>query len=145
MTLRKFLIVGAVLAGASCSKNPASPTSAIPTAPSAITLPEPGGGGVSHTTIVDYPQRSDTMDFRLQLESKYASKGRTPAQTYVDSDGEVAWIQEYNRYRVNGCDHDTATRNALAQVDGAAPPQVCPIRYFPETAIYPPREDSVDF
>ena len=145
MTLRNVLIVGAFLATASCSKNPASPTSAIPTGPSAITLPEPGGGGVSHTTIVDYPQRSDTLDFRVQLESKYVGKGRTPAQTYVDSDGEVAWIQEYNRYRVNGCDHDTATRNALAQVDGAAPPQVCAIRYFPETAIYPSREDSVDF
>ena len=96
-------------------------------------------------TVVNYPQRNETLDFRVQLESKYASKGRTPAQAYVDMDGEVAWIQEYHRYRVNGCDHDTATRNALAQVDGAAPPQVCAVRFFPETAIYPSREDSVDF
>ena len=145
MTLGKLLVIGAALAATSCSKNPASPTSAIPTAPSAITLAEPGGAGVPHKTVVNYPQRNETMDFRVQLESKYASKGRTPAQTYVDMDGEVAWIQEYNRYRVNGCDHDTATRNALAQVDGAAPPQVCAVQYFPETAIYPSREDSVDF
>jgi hypothetical protein len=145
MTLRNLVIVGAALVAASCSKNPSTSTSAIPTAPSAITWLDPGGAGVSHTTIVNYPQRSDTLDFRVQLESKYASKGRTPAQVYVDQDGEVAWIQEYHRYRVNGCDHDTATRNALAQVDGAAPPQVCAVRYFPETAIYPSREDSVDF
>ena len=145
MTLRKILVMGAAaLVAASCSKGVDQSTSAIPTSPSAITLPEPGGG-VSHRTVVNYPQRSDTLDFRQQLESKYASKGRTPAQTYVDMDGEVAWIQEYHRYRVNGCDHDTATRNALAQVDGAAPPQVCAVRFFPETAIYPSREDSVDF
>ncbi len=145
MTLRKLLIVGAALVAASCSRNPATSTSAIPTSPSAISLPGPDDGGVSHRTVVNYPQRNETLDFRVQLESKYASKGRTPAQAYVDMDGEVAWIQEYHRYRVNGCDHDTATRNALAQVDGAAPPQVCAVRFFPETAIYPSREDSVDF
>ena len=144
MTLRRLLVVAAVLVAASCSRNPETSTSAIPTAPSAIALPEPGGGG-SRKTVVNYPQRNETLDFRVQLESKYASQGRTPAQAYVDMDGEVAWTQEYHRYRVNGCDHDTATRNALAQVDGAAPPQVCAVRYFPETAIYPSREDSVDF
>src|SRR5262245_19848987 len=101
MNLRKLLIAGVVLVAASCSKNPESPTSAIPTAPSAIALPEDGGIGVSHKTVVNYPQRSDTLDFRAQLESKYVSKGRTPAQTYVDADGEVAWVQEYHRYRVN--------------------------------------------
>src|SRR5262245_4604426 len=145
MTLRRLLVVGAALVAASCSRSPETSTSAMPTAPSAIPTSEPAGGGVSHGTVVSYPQRNETLDFRTQLESKYASKGRTPAQAYVDMDGEVAWIQEYHRYRVNGCDHDTATRNALAQVDGAAPPQVCAVRYFPETAIYPSREDSVDF
>ena len=49
------------------------------------------------------------------------------------------------RYRVNGCDHDTATQRTLAQVDGAAPAQVCSILQFPETAIYPPRDHVVDF
>ena len=145
MTLRRVLFVcAAAVLAARCSRGAERSISAIPTSPSAITLPE-SGGGVSHGAVVNYPQRSDTLDFRQQLESKYASKGRAPAQTYVDMDGEVAWIQEYHRYRVNGCDHDTATRNALAQVDGAAPPQVCAIRFFPESAIYPSREDSVDF
>jgi len=45
MRLRKLLIIGAVLVAASCSKNQESPTSVIPTAPSAITLPEPGAAG----------------------------------------------------------------------------------------------------
>jgi len=146
MTLRRLIVMSvAAMMAVSCSKGAEDSTSAIPTSPSAITLPDSPGGGNSHRTVVNYPQRNDTFDFRIQLESKYASKGRTPAQTYVDMDGEVAWIQEYNRYRVNGCDHDTATRNALAQVDGAAPPQVCAVRFFPETAVYPSREDSVDF
>jgi hypothetical protein len=60
-------------------------------------------------------------------------------------EGEVAWIGEYYRYRVNGCDHDTASQRALAQVDGAAPAPVCAVRFFPETAIYPPRDHVVDF
>jgi hypothetical protein len=144
MTLRKFLIVGAVLVAASCSKNEASPTSAIPTAPSPITLPDPGGAGVSHTTVVNYPQRSDTLDFRAQLESKYAGKGRTPAQVYVDQDGGVAWIQEYHRYRVNRM-RSIRRRGTHWRRSTAPPPQVCAVRYFPETAIYPSREDSVDF
>ena len=144
--LHRLLALGvATVVAAGCSKTAEQVSTVSPSSPSAITLSEPGGGGVSHTTIVNYPQRSETLDFRGQLESKYASKGRTPAQVYVDQDGEVAWVQEYNRYRVNGCDHDTATRNALVQVDGAPPPQVCAVRYFPETAIYPTREDSVDF
>jgi hypothetical protein len=40
---------------------------------------------------------------------------------------------------VNGCDHDTATQRALAQIDGAAPAQVCALLFFPENAVYPPR------
>ena len=103
------------------------------------------GGEVSRRTLVGYPARTDTVDFRAQLENKYRSMGRTPAQTIVDGEGEAAWIGEYHRYRVNGCDHNTATQNALAQVDGAAPAQVCSLRQFPETAIYPPRDQVVDF
>ena len=115
------------------------------TAPSAIFPGEPGGGGVSRPALVGFPARTDTVDFRTQLENKYVSMGRRPAQTIVDMEGEATWMGEYSRYRVNGCDHNTATQRTLAQVDGAAPGQVCSILQFPETAIYPPRDHVVDF
>ena len=99
MTLRKILVVSAAaLIAAGCSKGMDRSTSVMPTSPSAITLPE-SGGGVSHRTVVGFPARTDTLDFRVQLESKYANQLRRPAsQVYVDMDGEVAWIQEYVRY-----------------------------------------------
>jgi hypothetical protein len=135
-----------VLVAAGCSKTPERAISAIPTSPSSIAIALPDGSGVSHRALVGFPSRSDTLDFRQQLETKYATGlGRPASQTYVDMDGEVAWMQEYERYRVNGCDHDTATRNVMAEVDGAAPAPVCNPFYFPETAIYPSRDQVVDF
>jgi hypothetical protein len=146
MVLKKLAVLGAVaVVAASCSKTPESAASAIPTSPSPIAIALPDGG-VSHRTLVGFPSRSDTLDFRQQLETKYATGlGRPVQQTYVDMDGEVAWVQEYERYRVNGCDHDTATRNVMAEVDGAAAAPVCNPFYFPETAIYPSRDQVVDF
>ena len=118
----------------------------MPTAPSASTPAADAGGGVSRPAVVDFPSRADALDFRTQLETKYATGlGRRPAQVFVDMEGEVVWIEEYDRYRVNGCDHNTATQYALTQVDGAAASPVCAVRYFPETAIYPPRDEVVDF
>jgi hypothetical protein len=145
--LKNILLLGAfAVAAASCSKTPEQAVSAIPTSPTAITIAEPQGGGVSHGALVGFPSRSDTLDFRTQLENKYANGLRRPVQqTYVDMDGEVAWMQEYDRYRVNGCDHNTATQYVMAEVDGAAAAPVCNPFYFPETAVYPSRNDSVDF
>ena len=100
---------------------------------------------VSRRALVAYPVRNDTVEFRAQLENKYRSMGRSPLQTTVDAEGEAAWVGEYHRYRVNGCDHNTATQHALAQVDGAAPAQVCSISQFPENASYPPHDHLVDF
>ena len=144
----KHLLIAATAAmvmTAACSPSPERTTvNAIPTAPSAGTSDsEPGG--VSRPTVVAFPGRADTLDFRRQLESKYTAMGRTPSQTVVDMEGEATWIGEYQRYRVNGCDHDTATRNVLAIIDGGAPAQVCSVLVFPETAQYPPRDHVVDF
>ena len=117
------------------------------TSPTAVTssVSGGGGGGVSRPAIVGFPARTDAVEFRNQLESKYVSMGRRPASTVVDGEGEATWIGEYYRYRVNGCDHNTASQRALAQVDGAAPDPVCSVLQFPETAVYPPRDHVVDF
>jgi hypothetical protein len=145
MSIRHILTVLALpIVAAACSQKLEERLNATPTGPS-VAVPGEPGGGVSRPAVVDFPPRPEALDFRMQLETKYASMGRRPAQTFVDMEGEATWIGEYDRYRVNGCDHDTATQRALAQIDGAAAGQVCAIRFFPETAIYPPRDQVVDF
>ncbi len=135
-----------------CSRNPErSGAATSPTAPSAA---EPGSllgatsvapGGISGKFDVSFPSRNDSFDFRIQLEAKYQTGlGRAVAPTYVDPEGEVVWTQEYIRYRVNGCDHATATQRVMAQIDGQPAGQVCGAP--PDGLIaFPPRNDSFDF
>ena len=145
MPFRHAVAVLAVTVAAGCSRQAAEPSSLTPTGPSAVAHVALAGE-VSRPALVDFPPRPDALDFRTQLETKYTTGlGRRPAQTVVDMEGEATWIGEYDRYRVNGCDHDTATQRALSQIDGAAPAPVCAIRFFPETAVYPPRDHVVDF
>jgi len=69
------------------------------------------GRAVSPTQrVVPVPQRS-----RKQVPSDGT---RSLSTTYVDREGEVVWMQEYIRYRVNGCDHNTAIQRVFAQIDG---------------------------
>src|SRR5580765_7116243 len=88
---------------AACSRNPNERTMAMPTSPSAVAAGGAlGDGGVSGPAVVNLPSRADGVAFRADLENKYVSMGRRPAQVYVDAEGEAAWIGEYYRYRVNG-------------------------------------------
>lgn len=116
---------------------------ALPASPTPLTSSEPGG--VWRPAVVNFPGRENGLDFRRQLETKYTSMGRSPAEVYVDQEGEVVWIGEYNRYRVNGCDHNTATQYTFLQIDSGVAPPVCAVRFFPDNAIYPPREEAADF
>lgn len=75
--------------------------------------------------VVIFPSRADSLDFRRQLEDKYAAMGRGLTQTFVDQEGSVIWVQEYLRYRVNGCDHITAEQKVFSQIDGGPVPDVC--------------------
>jgi hypothetical protein len=134
-----------------CSRNPERPLASTPTAPSAA---EPGSllgptsvapGGISGKFDVSFTGRNDSFDFRNQLETKYQTGlGRSAAPTYVDREGEVVWTQEYMRYRVNGCDHGSATQRVIAQIDGQPAGQVCGAP--PDGLIaFPPRTDAFDF
>lgn len=138
-----------------CSRDPERPTAATPTAPStAASGPAAGSllgptsvapGGVSGKFDVVFPGRDQSFDFRNQLETKYRTGlGRSLAATFVDLEGEVVWTQEYMRYRVNGCDHATATQRVLAQVGGQAAGQVCGTPADGLIA-FPPRTDAFDF
>ena len=136
---------------AGCSPNPERSSMTSPTAPSAAA---PGSllgptsvapGGVSGKFDVSFPPRNDSFDFRNQLEAKYQTGlGRAAAPTFVDREGEVVWTQEYMRYRVNGCDHGSATQRVMAQIDGQPAGQVCGAP--PDGLIaFPPRTDAFDF
>lgn len=138
-------LCAAVMLAAACSSQPAERSATSPTAPSPVALADGIPGGVSGREAVSFPARADGLEFRTQLENKYVAMGRRPSQVIVDMEGEATWVGEYYRYRVNGCDHDTATQRVMSQIDGAAPGQVCSLLVFPETAAYPPRDQIVDF
>jgi hypothetical protein len=55
----------------------------------------------------------------------------------------VVWMQEYIRYRVNGCDHATALARVMTQIDGGAAGGVCS---SPPSGVidFPPRNDVFD-
>src|SRR5918993_1462213 len=117
-----------IAAGVGCSRgserpltaSPASPTATV-SADSAVTFV----GGVSGPMDVLFPGRNDSFQFRNDLEAKYQQMGRGATSTFVDREGAVIWIQEYLRYRVNGCDHPTAESKVFSQIDGGPVPATC--------------------
>ena len=120
-------VVILIAASMACSRGNDRAVVQSPTSPTAIG--ETGiafVGGVSGPMDVLFPPRNESFVFRTNLETKYAtSLGRAPAPTYVDMEGEVVWLQEYIRYRVNGCDHATAMARVVTQIDGGAAGGIC--------------------
>ena len=131
---------------AGCSRGPDSAARMSPTAPSVSGGVPTGalGGGTSRASAV-FPSRADAFDFRRQLETKYATGlGRPLAATAVDPEGDVVWVSEYIRYRVDGCDHGSAVQRVFTEVDGGAAPAVCGASPTGLIA-FPPRNETVDF
>jgi len=134
-----------IAASMACSKgndrivatSPTGPTSAAETTITYI-------GGVSGPMDVLFPARNESFVFRTDLETKYATGLSRSAQgTFVDREGEIVWMQEYIRYRVNGCDHATAMARVLAQIAGGAAGGICSAP--PEGVIlFPPRNEMFD-
>lgn len=101
------------------------------------------GGGTG--AVINFPPRNESLDFRNQLEVKYRDGlHRSGSATTVDNEGDVVWTQEYLRYRVNKCDHTTATNNVMTEINGSAAPGVCGTASG-GTVIFPPRNESLDF
>lgn len=149
--LRRAAVAGVVLmVVAGCSRSPERATAASPTAPSSTAARSGdrtpmGVGGVSGPMDVLFPGRTESFDFRNQLETKYQTGlNRAAAATFVDREGEVVWTQEYMRYRVNGCDHAGAIQRVLAQIDGNPPAAICADNPG-GLVLFPPRNDALDF
>jgi hypothetical protein len=75
--------------------------------------------------LIAFPPRTDSFDFRQQLESRYQQFGRGASESAVDAEGGVIWTQEYLRYRVNQCDHPTAVQKVFSQIDGGGVAPTC--------------------
>jgi hypothetical protein len=90
-----------------------------------------GGGlpavcGAVPPGVVSFPPRDQTFLFRQSLEEIYRSDlKRSPSSTHVDMEGDIVWVQEYLRYRLNRCSHQEATDRVMQQIDGRAIPPVC--------------------
>ena len=75
--------------------------------------------------LIAFPPRTDSLNFRQQLETKYQGFNRGASQSAVDAEGGVVWTQEYLRYRVNQCDHPTAVQKVFSQIDGGGVSPTC--------------------
>lgn len=68
---------------------------------------------------VEFPSRAESKIFRDELEVRYRNMPGVIAQTsFVNIEGDIVWIQEYLRYRVNNCSHDVAQTKVFMQIDG---------------------------
>jgi hypothetical protein len=145
MRIHTVTAVLLVLAAVACS-SPDRRRGASPAGPSAIVDATPMGvGGISGSMDVLFPSRADAFQFRNELEAKYQNGlNRSASFTFVDREGEVVWVQEYIRYRVNGCDHATAIARVMTQIDGGTPGGICAEnRDF--IIQFPPRDEVMDF
>lgn len=147
----RLALIGIVLAFVSgCSRGSDRATAASPTAPSATAASRGGStpmgvGGVSGPMDALFPSRGDSFEFRRQLETKYQTGlNRAASTTFVDREGEVVWVQEYMRYRVNGCDQSGAIQRVFAQIDGNAPGAICAENPGGQV-LFPPRNEALDF
>ena len=75
--------------------------------------------------LIAFPPRTDSLDFRRQLETRYQQFNRGASQSTVDAEGGVVWTQEYLRYRVNACDHPTSVQKVFSQIDGGGVSATC--------------------
>ena len=135
-----------IAASMACSRSNDRVVATSPTSPTSVTAETTIAyvGGVSGPMDVLFPARNESFLFRNDLETKYATGlGRAAAGSFVDREGDVVWMQEYIRYRVNGCDHATALARVIAQIDGGVAGGICGAP--PEGVVnFPPRNEIFD-
>jgi hypothetical protein len=111
----------------------------------AVALPAPVDPGFDVATLVAFPPRNESFEFRQELERKYRDGlRRTATSTFADVEGDVVWTQEYLRYRTNLCGHQEAVQRVLQQIDGGAAAPVCGDAPAGLVA-FPPRDESFAF
>jgi hypothetical protein len=86
------------------------------------------------TGVINFPPRDQSLRFLSLLDDFYRDElWRNATLSYVDLEGKAVWLQEYLRYRVNGCGDTWSIDRVLQQIrgDGIAPlcgPETFPFR-----------------
>lgn len=116
-------ILAATLTAAACSSDQDSGRLGPSRVP---TFHASGGSSSVSPSDVSFPPRNEPFEFRQQLEAKYRDgMGRPAIGTHVDLEGDIVWIQEYLRYRVNACGHQEALEKVFAQIDTGIVQPIC--------------------
>lgn len=87
-----------------------------------------GLGGIQPDcgSIAPFPPRNEPLAFRQSLETLYRDGlRRGPSTTFVDTEGDIVWTQEYLRYRVGGCLHAVAQGYVINQIAGLGIAPIC--------------------
>jgi len=103
-----------------------------------------GSAGGGSGSVINFPPRNETYEFRGWLESTYANTlGRPAGLSYSDVEGSVVWVQEYLRYRLNACSHEEAVERVRIQIAGGGVPGVCGAAA--SVIAFPPRNETYGF
>jgi hypothetical protein len=142
-------LVSSALVIAGCADGhrlPTSPSAAAAAVPGTasmpirfIAVPEAGSGAIA------FPPRNEPVMFREALNTKYQGRGSGLSSSFVNAEGSVVWIQEYLRYRVNGCSHADAMTRVFQQL--ANPTNIAAVcgEQAAGTVTFPPRDQSRAF
>jgi hypothetical protein len=130
----------------------ATASAAAPSKPPIIPLAvQPGASGLSlplepfGPSVVAFPPRDQSFGFGTALNITYRETLRRSAvSTFVDLEGWIVWVQEYLRYRVNGCSHQDASFRVGVQIGGGGIPPIC-VEAPPGAVNFPPRDQSFAF
>ena len=85
--------------------------------------------GVVASGVINFPPRNlslDFLDFLNTLDTYYRDTlNENAPDSYIDLEGKAVWLQEYLRYRVNGCNSQEATDRVFQQIRGGGIAPIC--------------------
>ena len=97
--------------------------------------------GVVAQGVIDFPSRNASLEFLNTLDAFYRNElSRTVELSHIDLEGKAVWLQEYLRYRVNGCNDQQATDRVFQQLGGGSIAPVCSTGLPPNIPAPQPRQ-----
>ena len=82
--------------------------------------------GVVASGVINFPPRDQSLVFLNTLDTYYGDTlNETAPDSYIDLEGKAVWLQEYLRYRVNGCNNQEASDRVFQQIDGDGIAPIC--------------------
>ena len=82
--------------------------------------------GVVAPGVINFPPRNLSLDFLVILDAFYGNTlNESAPDSYIDLEGKAVWLQEYLRYRVNGCNHQEATDRVFDQIRTGVIAAIC--------------------